>query len=233
MFQVSSRVKRNRIVKPGEMERAVELAARRAGPEGSILILLDADRDCPGELAPKLLRRAVGARSDRPISVVLAKSEFESWFIAAAESIAGRQGIRKTAQAPATPESINDAKAWLSGCMPSGRSYRSTRDQPGLATIFRSGGRSSRTVVRQVLARCRPAPEMATGLSALDQLYSTSAPKPPGTPRRPRSTRARSCSRTGGRATSSCRSRGGSRRWWGGTASPARRRPAGPARSRW
>lgn len=130
------RVRRNRIVKPGEMERAVELAARRAGREGCILILLDADEDCPAELAPELLQRATDARSDRHISVVLAKTEFESWFIAAAGSIAGHQGIEDTAKAPANPESISDAKVWLSGRMPSGRSYRSTRDQPGLTTIF-------------------------------------------------------------------------------------------------
>ncbi len=130
------RIGRNQIVKPGETERAVELAARRAGPDGCVLILLDADQDCPAELAPELLRRATDARSDRRISVVLAKAEFESWFIAAAESIAGRQGIQDTAKAPANPESISDAKAWLSGHMSSGRSYRSTRDQPGLTTIF-------------------------------------------------------------------------------------------------
>jgi hypothetical protein len=130
------RVRRHRIVKPEELERAVELAARRAGPAGRILILLDADQDCPAELAPELLRRATDARSDRRIGVVLAKAEFESWFIAAADSLAGRQGIQDTAKAPANPESINDAKAWLSGHMPSGRSYRSTRDQPGLTKIF-------------------------------------------------------------------------------------------------
>lgn len=130
------RVRRNKVVKPEEVERVVELAARRAGPEGRILLLLDADQDCPAELAPELLQRAIVARSDRPISVVLAKSEFEAWFVAAAESIAGKRSIQASARAPANPESISDAKGWLSGCMPAGRSYRSTRDQPGLAAVF-------------------------------------------------------------------------------------------------
>ena len=130
------RVRRNKVVKPDELERVVELAARRAGPEGRILLLLDADQDCPAELAPELLQRAVNARSDRPISVVLAKSEFEAWFVAAAESIAGKRSIRVSARAPANPESILDAKGWLSNCMPGVRSYRSTRDQPALAASF-------------------------------------------------------------------------------------------------
>ena len=53
------RVKRNQALKANELERAVELAARQAGEDGRILILLDADSDCPGQLAPEVLRRAV------------------------------------------------------------------------------------------------------------------------------------------------------------------------------
>ena len=52
------RVGRYKVVRPGELERACELARRR--PEGcnAILLLLDADDDCPKELAPDLLERA-------------------------------------------------------------------------------------------------------------------------------------------------------------------------------
>lgn len=71
------RVNRDKIVKPGELERAVELAARRVETNGCILILLDAEKDCPGILAPALLRRATKARPDRRIRVVLANPEYE------------------------------------------------------------------------------------------------------------------------------------------------------------
>ena len=94
------RVSRDKVVKPGELERAVELAARQAATGGCILILLDAEKDCPKDLAPKLLRRAMGARSDREIRVVLAKTEYEAWFLAAASSIAGRRRIRPSATPP-------------------------------------------------------------------------------------------------------------------------------------
>jgi len=130
------RVNRNRLLKPKELERAVELAARQAGPGGRILILLDADEDCPGEVGEQILRRAVATRGDRTIRVVLAKVEYEAWFLAAAESIAGHRGIAAGTTAPDDPESVRDGKGWISARMPPGRSYRETLDQPALTAIF-------------------------------------------------------------------------------------------------
>lgn len=130
------RVKRQQIVKAGELERAVELAARHAGANDGILILLDADTDCPKDLAPKLLRRATGARGDRAIRVVLAKMEYEAWFLSAATSIAGRHGIDSSAAPPRDAELIRNAKGWLSKRMPPGRPYRPTLHQPSLTAIF-------------------------------------------------------------------------------------------------
>lgn len=126
------RVKRHRILKEGELERTVDLAARQTGADGSILVLLDADRDCPADLAPTILTRAAATRKDRSIRVVLAKVEYEAWFLAAADSIAGFRDIRDDARAPDDPESIRDAKGWLSDRMPRDRSYRETLDQPAL-----------------------------------------------------------------------------------------------------
>ena len=96
------RVKRQQIVKAGELERAVEFAARRARVNDGILILLDADTDCPADLAPTLLHRATRARADRAIRVVLAKMEYEAWFLAAAASIAGQHGIDSWVHHPRT-----------------------------------------------------------------------------------------------------------------------------------
>ncbi len=69
--------------KANEVERAVEFAARRMEPPRAILILIDADDDCPAQVGPELLHRATVARSDVPLGVVLAKREFEAWFLAA------------------------------------------------------------------------------------------------------------------------------------------------------
>ncbi len=112
------------------------MAARQAKTGGSILILLDADRDCPKDLATKLLHRATAARPDRDIRVVLAKTEYEAWFLAAADSIAGTRGIKPSVAPPDDPESIASAKAWLRRHMPRNRPYRETLDQPALSAVF-------------------------------------------------------------------------------------------------
>lgn len=130
------RVPRNRVVRAGELERAIGLAAARAGADGCILLLLDADDDCPAELAPQLLERAVRARSDRDIRVVLAKTEYEAWFLAAAPSLAGRHGLDEAVAPPDDPEAIRDAKGWLRARMPAGRSYRETIHQASFSAIF-------------------------------------------------------------------------------------------------
>lgn len=61
-IQQPIRVKRNLVVKPGELERYVDLAANKGGSDGRVLILLDADEDCPAELGPSLAARAGAAR---------------------------------------------------------------------------------------------------------------------------------------------------------------------------
>ena len=130
------RTGRRKLRKEGELERVVRLAARLAGTDGCILILLDADDDCPAELGSELLRRARGEQADCDIRVVLAKVEYEAWFLAALDSIAGKRGIAESAAQPPEPESIRDAKGWLSARMPSGQSYSPTLDQPALTAIF-------------------------------------------------------------------------------------------------
>ena len=130
------RVKRDRFLKENELERYVDLAARQSGPDGGVLIVLDADDDCPPELAATILRRATRARSDRPIKVVLARREYEAWFLAAADSIAGRRGLPDDITAPNDAESIRNAKGWLTSRMPPGRAYKETRDQPALTSLF-------------------------------------------------------------------------------------------------
>ena len=130
------RVSRNQIVKAGELERAVELAARKISGQGAIFILLDSDDDCPAQLGPELLRRALQARSDLPIAVVLAKHEFESWFLAAAESLRGHRGLKSDLQSPYNPEGIRGAKGWLRQRLESGETYREILDQPALTARF-------------------------------------------------------------------------------------------------
>ena len=130
------RVTRDKVLKAGELERAVELAARQANPSGHILVLLDAEDDCPAEVARVVKQRANAARADRTIRVVFATTEYEAWFLAAADSIAGHHGIDAATTAPDDPESIRGAKEWLGARMPRGQRYRATLHQSALTAIF-------------------------------------------------------------------------------------------------
>jgi hypothetical protein len=109
--------------------RVVELAARQLSRDGVILMLLDADDDCPAELGPRLLGWAQSARSDIPTSVVVANREYEAWFLAAAASLSGHRGLSENAVAPTDPESIQGAKEWLRRRMPGAAPYSPMQHQ--------------------------------------------------------------------------------------------------------
>jgi hypothetical protein len=130
------RVTKSKLLKPGELEKAADFAALKAGAHGGILVLLDSDDDCPAELGPELLARVRSARADIPSAVVLAKREFESWFLASAESLRGCRGLPADLQPPpGQPEEIAGAKEWLSSRIPGG-AYASTVDQASLTSSF-------------------------------------------------------------------------------------------------
>lgn len=153
------RVKRTGLTQAGGVERTVELAARQTTPTDGILVLLDADDDCPRELAEQLLARAKAARPDRTISVVAANREYEAWFLAAARSLRGKRGLADDLEPPPDPESIRDAKGWLAHRVPHGFSYKPTIDQPALTHVFdleeAQAARSFRKIVKDVVALAR------------------------------------------------------------------------------
>jgi len=147
------RVHRQAIVRPGELERAVERAARSLGGRGGILVVLDADDDRACELGPSLARRAAVARGDVQTAVVIATREKEAWYLAAIESLRGFRGIPEDAERPADPEAIRGAKGWLARAM--GRSYSEVADQPALSARFdldsaRDGARSFEKLWREL-----------------------------------------------------------------------------------
>lgn len=130
------RVPASRLLKQGEIERTVELAARKNAGQGGIFVLLDCDDGCPAKDGPALLQRAVKARSNMPVSVVFAKREFEAWFLAAAESLRGQRGLPGDLTGPPDPEVIRGAKEWLQDHMPHGQGYAESTDQPALTAVF-------------------------------------------------------------------------------------------------
>jgi hypothetical protein len=127
------RTPKSTLVRPDELERASDLAARKLGGHGAILVLIDADNDCPKQLGPQLLARAISAHHDLPMAVVLAKREYEAWFLAAAESLRGQRGLPEDLSSPPHPERIQGAKEWLRD---KGMLYSETVDQPALTGRF-------------------------------------------------------------------------------------------------
>lgn len=70
------RVKRGQMISSDFLDRAVQTQMARVGPSGGVLILLDADDDCPVQLAASLR----GRLPDPRVEVVVAVREFEAWF---------------------------------------------------------------------------------------------------------------------------------------------------------
>ncbi len=98
------------------LERAALLGKRRIGERGGaggLMLLLDADAECPATLGRDLLLRLRRVVQDLPTSVVLAKREYEAWFLAAASSLRSHEHVRNTADAPAEPENVAGAKEYL------------------------------------------------------------------------------------------------------------------------
>ena len=129
------RIKRNRVVKSGELERAISQTIRDRDGVAGIMVLIDSDDDCPAELGVQLLERAKKT-TQIPVSVVLAHREFECWLLGSKESLRGINGIAESATAPANPESIRGAKEHLTRNMTRGRSYLAVDDQSSFAERF-------------------------------------------------------------------------------------------------
>ncbi|MGW2086635.1 DUF4276 family protein [Streptomyces sp. NPDC001880] len=132
------RVGRGRLIKQGGLEASVDALADRVPVDGSggVLIVLDADDDCPAALGPSLLERATAARPDRRTAVVLAQREFEAWFIAAAPTLGGCRGLPHGLEVPTNCETPRDCKGWLTHHRVDGRPYKPVVDQAALAEIF-------------------------------------------------------------------------------------------------
>lgn len=121
----------------------------------AVVILFDGEDDCPKELAAQVRGWAREAAAGKPCDVVIAYREYETWFLAALESLRGQYGIRHDAAAPAIPESKRDAKGALEEFMPADRAYSETGDQPAMSAVFDMGlahrrNRSFRKLVKAI-----------------------------------------------------------------------------------
>ena len=129
------RRRRTELVRKDSLQTAVRLAALGQDCVG-ILVLFDADDDCPKELAPILARWAREAARETPCAVVLANREYEAWFLASIQTLRGNAAILPEASSHPSPESPRDAKGELDLRMPHGASYSPTVDQASLTALL-------------------------------------------------------------------------------------------------
>ena len=110
---------------------------RRNKPEcDAILVLLDADDDCPVDVSRHLSQRCEQSHSRCPVQVVYAHREYESWFLASLDTIKGRSVIPDTASFSAAVEDISNPKQWLTDQMSPGRAYKETTHQTSFTKLI-------------------------------------------------------------------------------------------------
>jgi Domain of unknown function (DUF4276) len=127
---------RHKLVKASELGRALNLAVPKLRATSSqspamVLVLLDADDDLPCVLGPSLLSLARQARADADVSCVIANLEYETWFVAAAESLSEFLDLSARPLIPADPEKARQGKGWIQKNF-RGPKYSETIDQPAM-----------------------------------------------------------------------------------------------------
>lgn len=128
------RVRRDRFLnREDEFARQLQLAGSKCNGNGLVIVLLDADDDCPVQKAHEIRQRAHNIIPHQAMSVVLANREYEAWFIAAALSLHGQRGFDSGNDHPAEPDGVRGAKEWISRRMPPGKKYYEKADQPAFS----------------------------------------------------------------------------------------------------
>jgi hypothetical protein len=187
LLRPAHRMKRQQMVQPEQLARVVDMQARRVGPGGGILVLLDGDGECAVTLARAVRRLGTQARPDRHVGVVVANREYEAWLAAGARSLRGRRGLPDDLEPPSEPDALVNPKGWLSHRMV--ERYDAMVDQPALTEAVdleeASGSRSFRKLLREVerLVSALGTPPCASD-SATSPSTITSRVRRPSTPRR-------------------------------------------------
>ncbi len=124
------RVRKDRFLnRAEEFSRHLQLAAAKCGDDGWILVLLDADDDCPATKEAEILEHGRAVIPHRRLAVVLANREYEAWFIAAAASLDGfRNFHRQPDDEFGDAEIPRNAKGWIGERIADG-AYHETTDQ--------------------------------------------------------------------------------------------------------
>jgi len=156
------RIPRSKLVKSQELIRAVSLAALKLSNVVAlhklVLVVFDSDHDRACELAPVINAEIQKQRSDVDVALVLAVHEFETWFVAAADSLSRYVDI-SAGDVPADPEASGAKKHWIEERFRG--KYAETISQPALSaemdlSLCRSRSRSFDKFCRELEKRLPP-----------------------------------------------------------------------------
>ena len=113
------RRRRHRLARKADLQIAVRIALLTADCAG-VLVLFDADDDCPRERAPEFDAWARAAAGHVPCAVVMANREYEAWLLAGIESLRGTAGVRADAAVHPEPEKPRNTKGEMKQRMSGG-----------------------------------------------------------------------------------------------------------------
>ena len=136
-FQIARPIRRKRseLVTEEQVRRSVRLAMGTPQCAG-ILIIFDSDDDCPATIGPLIQQWAQTEAGHILCQVVLAKREYEAWFIGAVESLRNIRGIRANATSHPEPETVRDCKGALEKRMSTSNSYSPSVDQAAFTAML-------------------------------------------------------------------------------------------------
>jgi hypothetical protein len=129
------RRKWSELVQKDSLQAAVQTAILRSGCAG-VLIVFDADDECPKDLGTSLTTWAQEAGGHIPCAVVLAMREYEAWLLAGIQSLRGISHVRVDADIHPNPEAPRDAKGEMARRMEPRYGYLPTVDQAPLTANF-------------------------------------------------------------------------------------------------
>lgn len=137
------RQKRDRLVSDrfNDLCAAVNLAVGKLrnapadGIPGLVLVLVDAEEEASCQLDPSLLERSKACRPDVDLTCVVAMPCFETWFVAAASSLAEHLDTSEDATLPESPERDRLGKGWVKQRIRSPK-YSETVDMPRLTAAM-------------------------------------------------------------------------------------------------
>jgi hypothetical protein len=133
------RSKQSKILNPASLAEIIQAAESRLHDtlrnDFQLLILMMTDTDgkpenCPKELSVNLIEwaRKACSRTQTQLGCVLPNVEFETWFVAGADSLRGFNGFPEDLVKPTEPEKKKLGKKWVKRNL--AEKYIETRDQP-------------------------------------------------------------------------------------------------------